>query len=89
MYFAKPCKKCLHKSTTKILSLQREGRGFVGGKREDMVGERSILFTRKAGVEFLRDTTNRCETIVENNASQLYPYFMCQAYTVSKQDEEF
>ena len=46
-----------------------------------MIGETSIVFTRKAVVDktFIRDSINWCKTIVGIDASQLYPSSMCQA----------
>ena len=48
--------------------------------REDVVGGPSIVFTRKAVVDetFIRKSTNICKSIVGFDASQLYPYSMCQ-----------
>ena len=48
--------------------------------REGMVGGPSIVFTRKAVVDetFSRKSTNLCKSIVGIDASQLYPYSMCQ-----------
>ena len=48
--------------------------------REDIVGDPSIVFTRKALVDetFIRKSTNICKSIVAIDASQLYPYSMCQ-----------
>ena len=48
--------------------------------REDVVGGPSIVFTRKAVVDeiFIRKSTNICKSIVGLDASQLYPYSMCQ-----------
>ena len=45
-----------------------------------MVGGPSIVFTRKAVVDetFIRKSTNLCRSIVGTDASQLYPYSMCQ-----------
>ena len=45
-----------------------------------MVGRPSIVFTRKAVVDeiFIRDSGKICESIVGIDASQLYPYSMCQ-----------
>ena len=45
-----------------------------------MVGGPSIVFTRKAVVDetFIRKSTNLCKTIIGIDASQLYPYSMCQ-----------
>ena len=48
--------------------------------REDVVGGPSIVFTRKAVVNetFFRKSTNLCKSILGIDASQLYPYSMCQ-----------
>ena len=48
--------------------------------REGMVGDPFIVFTRKAvGDEtFIRNSRNICKSIVVIDASQLYPYSMCQ-----------
>ena len=48
--------------------------------RENVVGGPSIIFARKAVVDetFTRKSTNICKYIVGNDASQLYPYSMCQ-----------
>ena len=45
-----------------------------------MVGGPSIVFTRKAVVDetFIRNSGNICKSIVGIDASQLYPYSMCQ-----------
>ena len=45
-----------------------------------MVGGPSIVFTRKAVTNetFIRKSTNLCKSIVGIDASQLYPYSMCQ-----------
>ena len=45
-----------------------------------MTGGPSIVFTRKAvvGETYIRDSANVCKTIVGIDASQLYPYSMCQ-----------
>ena len=45
-----------------------------------MVGGPSIIFTRKAVVDetFIRKSENICKSIVGIDASQLYPYSMCQ-----------
>ena len=47
---------------------------------EDMVGGRSIVFTRKAVVDevFVRKSSNLCKSIVGIDASQLYHYSVCQ-----------
>ena len=46
-----------------------------------MVGGPSIVFTRKAVVDetFIRDSRNICKSIVGIDASQLYPYSICQS----------
>ena len=48
--------------------------------QEDVVGGPFIIFTRKAFVEetFIRKSTNLCISIFGIDASQLYPYSMCQ-----------
>ena len=48
--------------------------------REDMVGGPSIVFTRKAVVDeiFIRKSSILCKSIGGIDASQLYPYSMCQ-----------
>ena len=45
-----------------------------------MTGGPSIVFTRKAVVDkiFVRDSSNVCKSIVGIDASELYPYSMCQ-----------
>ena len=45
-----------------------------------MVGGPSIVFTRKVVVDetFIRESSNLCKSIVGIDASQLYPYSMCQ-----------
>ena len=52
----------------------------TGKIRENVVGGPSIVFTRKAVVDetFIRKSTNICKSIVGIDASQLYPYSMCQ-----------
>ena len=45
-----------------------------------MTGGPSIVFTRKAVVDetFIRNSSNICKSIVGIDASQLYPFSMCQ-----------
>ena len=45
-----------------------------------MTGGPSIVFTRKAIVDqtYIRNTENICKSIVGIDASQLYPFSMCQ-----------
>ena len=72
---------CLHKSTDAKLNTFTEGDEDLLEKiREDVVGGPSIVFTRKAVVDetFIRKSTNICKSIVGIDASQLYPYSMCQ-----------
>ena len=63
--------------------------------REDVVGGVSIVFTRKAVVDdfFYKNSAKICKSIVGIDASQLYPYSMCQPmptglYTRSNFDSE-
>ena len=72
---------CLHKSTDAKFYLFTEGdKEFLEKTREDVVGGQSIVFTRKAVVDetFIRKSANLCKSIVGIDASQLYPYSMCQ-----------
>ena len=71
---------CLHKSTDAKLYPFTEGEKNLAQKnREDVVGGPSIVFTRKAVVEtFIRKSTYLYKSIVGIDASQLYPYSMCQ-----------
>ena len=73
---------CLHKSTdSKFYPLTETDKYFLEKLRERMVGGPSIVFTRKAvGVDSLiQKSTNLCRIIVAIDASQLYPYPMCQS----------
>ena len=72
---------CLHKSTeAKIYPFTEGEKDLLGKIREDVVGGPFIVFTRKAvvGETFIRKSTNVCKSIVGIDASQLYPYSMCQ-----------
>ena len=72
---------CLHKSTdSKFYPFTESDKDLLEKSREDMVGGPSIVFTRKAVVDetFIRTSTNLCKSIVGIDASQLYPYSMCQ-----------
>ena len=74
-------KICLHKSTDAKLYLFTEGdKNLLERIREDVVGGPSIVFTRKAVVDetFIRNSANICKSIVGIDASQIYPYSMCQ-----------
>ena len=72
---------CLHKSTDAKFYLFTEGeKHLLERVREDVVGDPSIVFARKAVVDetFIRKSANICKSIVVIDASQLYPYSMCQ-----------
>ena len=73
---------CLHKSTdSKIYPLTESDKDLFEKIREDMVGGPSIVFTPEAVVDetFIRKSTNLYKSNVGIDASQLYPYWMCQA----------
>ena len=72
---------CLLKSTdAKFYPLTEGDQDLLEKIREDVVGGPSIVFTRKAVVDetFIRKSTNICKSFVGIDASQLYPYSMCQ-----------
>ena len=72
---------CLLKSTdAKFYPLTEGDKDLLEKIREDVVGGPSIVFTRKAVVDetFIRKSTNICKSIVGIDASQVYPYSMCQ-----------
>ena len=72
---------CHHKSTSaKLYPFTETDKDLLQKIREDMVGGPSIVFTRKAVVDetFIRSSGNFCKSIVDLDASQLYPYSMCQ-----------
>ena len=72
---------CLHKSTdAKFYPFTEVDKDLLEKVREDVVGGPSIVFTRKAVVDetFIRKSTNLRKSIVGIDASQLYPYSMCQ-----------
>ena len=72
---------CLHKSTdSKFYPFTESDKHLLEKIREDMVCGPSIAFTRKAVVDetFIRKSTKLCKSIVGIDASQLYPYSMCQ-----------
>ena len=72
---------CLHKSIdSKFYPFTESDKDLLEKIREDMVGCVSIVFTRKAVVDetFVRKSSNLCKPIVGIDASQLYPYWMCQ-----------
>ena len=72
---------CLHKSTdSKFYPFTESDKDLLEKMREDMVGGPSIVFTREAVVDetFIRKSSDLCKSIVGIDASQLYPYSMCQ-----------
>ena len=72
---------CLHKSTdSKFYPFTESDRDLLEKIREDMLGDPSIVFERKAVVceTFVRKSTTLCKSILGIDASQLYPYSMCQ-----------
>ena len=71
----------LHKSTVwKFFPFTDTDKNLLEKIREDMVGGPSIVFTRKAVVDetVIRNTSNLCKSFVGIDASQFYPYSMCQ-----------
>ena len=73
---------CLHKSTDRNFYLFIEADKDLHEKiRSEMTDDPSIVFTRKAVVDktFIRRSNNICKAIVGTDASQLYPFSMCQA----------
>ena len=74
-------KICLHKSTdSKFYRFTESDKDLLEKIREDMVGGPSIVFTRKALLDetFIRKSSNLCKSVVDIDASKLYPYSMCQ-----------
>ena len=72
---------CLHNSTNHIFyPFCGTDKDLLEKIREDMTGGPSIVFTRKAVVNetFIRKSKNVCKAIVGIDASQLYPFSMCQ-----------
>ena len=77
---------CLHKSTdAKFYPFTEGDTDLLQNIRDDVVGGPSISFTRKAVVDetFIRQSANICKSIVGIDASQLYPYSMCQPMPTS------
>ena len=72
---------CLHKSTNyKFYPFCESDKDLCEKIREDMTGGPSIFFTREPVVDekFIRNSSNVCKSIVGIDASQLYPFSMCQ-----------
>ena len=73
---------CLHKSTDrKFYPFIEADKDLHEKLRSEMTGGPSIVFTRKAVVDktFIRRSNNVCKAILGIDASQLYPFSMCQA----------
>ena len=73
---------CLHKSTDrKFYPLIEADKDLHEKIQSEMTGGPSIVFTWKAVVDktFIRRSNNICKAIVGTDASQLYPFSMCQA----------
>ena len=76
-----PANICSHKSTDgKIYPFTERDKNLLEKIREGIVGGPFIVFTRKVVVDetFVRKSANICKFIVGIDASQLYPYSMCQ-----------
>ena len=74
-------KICLHKSTSaKFYPFTENDKDLLQTIREDIVGVASIVFTRKAVVDenLIMSSRNIFKSFVGNDASQPYPYSMCQ-----------
>ena len=72
---------CLHGSTgSKFYPSTEKDKELLEKKHVEMAGGPSIVFTRKTLVDeiFIRKSTNLCKSDVGNDASQLYPYSICQ-----------
>ena len=72
---------CLNKSTNnKFYPFVEADKDLHYKKREDMTGGPSLVFTRKAVLDqtYIRNTENICKSIVGIDASQFYPFSMCQ-----------
>ena len=72
---------CIHKSTNyKFYPFCESDSDFCEKIREDMTGGPSIVFTRKAVVDetYIRNSSSVCKSIIGMDASQLYPFSMCQ-----------
>ena len=73
--------RCLHQSTgAKFYRFGSRDLDLAKRIREEVVGGLSIVFTRyaKVGETVIRQSNNICKAIGGVDASQLYPYAMCQ-----------
>ena len=72
---------CPHKRTKKkFYPICQSGREFCEKIKDVMTVGTSNVFTRKAVVDetFIKDSPNICKSIVRIDASQLYPFSICQ-----------
>ena len=72
---------CLPKSTSaKFYPFTETDKDLLQRIQKKMAGGTSIVFTRKAVIDetFIPNSENICKSIVSIDASQLYPYSMCQ-----------
>ena len=72
---------CLHKSTdSKFCPFTESDKDLLEKIRQYMVGGPSTAFRSKAvvGETFIRKSSYLCKSIAGIDASQLYPYSMCQ-----------
>ena len=72
---------CLHESTSaKFYPFTETDKDLLQKIRKDMVGGSFIVSTRKTVVDetFIRNSGNICKSVVGIDATQLYPYSMCQ-----------
>ena len=71
----------LSSTNVKFYPFPEEDKDLLEKIREDKVGGPSIVSTRKAveGQRRIRSSSNTCKSIVGIDASQLYPYAMCQS----------
>ena len=77
---------CLHKTTdAKFYPFTEGDKNILEKIRENFVGGPSIVFTRKAVVDetSVWKSPNICKFFVGIDASQLYPYSMCQPMPTS------
>ena len=72
---------CLHKSTNhNFFPFVESDQDLHDKIRKEMTGGPSIVFTRKAVVDqtYIGNSENTCKFIVGIDASQLYPFSLCQ-----------
>ena len=73
--------RCLHKYTNYIIeSLCESDKDLCEKIREDKTGGSSIVFTQNLVVDepYIRNSSKVCKSFVGIDASQLYPFSMCQ-----------